>query len=101
MNLLLVSASRGIPFGTGKTVIHGYGGMFYMPMQFGFGLVSNIPAYQSYNVNVFQVPLAYPQDNPPLPAGTQNVSIFPQHPRDPVPRTGWSAFSRRSRRIPC
>ncbi len=62
--------------------------MFYMPMQFGFGLVSNIPAYQSYNVNVFQVPLAYPQDNPPLPPGTQNVSIFPQHPRDPL-STNW------------
>ena len=42
------------PFGKGKTVIHGYGGLFYMPMQFGFGLVSNIPAYQSYNVNLFQ-----------------------------------------------
>ena len=65
------------PYGTGKTVIHGYGGMFYMPMQFGFGLVSNNPAYQSYNVNVFQVPLAYPQENPPLPPGTQNVTIFP------------------------
>ena len=76
------------PYGQGKTVIHAYGGMFYMPMQFGFGLVSNIPAYQSYNVNVFQVPLAYPQDNPPLPPGTQNVSIFPQHPRDPL-STNW------------
>ncbi len=76
------------PYGTGKTVIHGYGGMFYMPMQFGFGLLSNNPAYQSYNVNVFQVPLAYPQENPPLPPGTQNVTIFPQHPRDPV-STNW------------
>ena len=57
-------------------------------MQFGFGLVSNNADYQSYNVNVFQVPLAYPQQNPPLPAGTQNVSIFPQHPRDPL-STNW------------
>ncbi len=76
------------PYGRGKTVIHAYGGMFYMPMQFGFGLVSNNADYQSYNVNVFQVPLAYPQQNPPLPAGTQNVSIFPQHPRDPL-STNW------------
>lgn len=71
------------PFGTGKTVFHGYGGIFYMPMQFGFGLVSNIPAYQSYNVNAFQTALAYPMPNPTLPAGTANVSIFPQNPHDP------------------
>jgi Carboxypeptidase regulatory-like domain/TonB dependent receptor-like, beta-barrel len=72
------------PFGRGKTVIHGYGGLFYMPMQFGFGLVSNIPELSSYNVNVFQAPLRYPQPNPALPAGTQNVLAFPQNPkRDP------------------
>ncbi len=77
------------PNGSGKTVFHGYGGMFYLPMQFGFGLVSNIPALSSYNVNVFQAifanppfSIAYPSPNPPLIAGTQNVSIFPQHPRD-------------------
>ena len=71
------------PFGKGKTVIHAYGGLFYNPMHFGFGLVTNLPAYQSYNVNAFQAPLVYPMPNPPLPAGTQNVSIFPQNPRDP------------------
>jgi len=83
------------PFGTGKTVIHGYGGLFYMPMQFGFGLVSNIPELSSYNVNLFQAlfanppfSIAYPSPNPPLIAGTQNVSIFPQHPRDPY-STNW------------
>lgn len=77
-------------FGDGKTAIHGYGGMFYMPMQFGFGLISNIPALSSYNVNVFQAifgtppfSIAYPSPNPPLPPGTQNVSAFPQHPKDP------------------
>jgi hypothetical protein len=76
------------PFGKGKTVIHAYGGIFYLPMQFGFGLVSNIPSLASYNVNVFQVPIAFPMANPPLPAGTQNVSAFPTHPRDPN-STNW------------
>ena len=76
------------PFGKGKTVVKGYGGIFYMPMQFGFGLVSNIPALASYSVNAFQAPLAYPQPNPVLPAGTQNVSAFPTNPRDPY-STNW------------
>ena len=76
------------PFGKGKTVIKGYGGIFYMPMQFGFNLTSNIPALASYNVNVFQVPIMYPMANPPLPAGTQNVTEFPTHPHDPY-STNW------------
>lgn len=76
------------PFGKGKTVIHAYGGMFYNPMHFGFNLVSNIPANESYSVNVFQVPITYPMANPPLPAGTQNVYIFPQNPKDPY-STNW------------
>ena len=83
------------PYGTGKTVVHGYGGLFYLPMQFGFGLVSNVPALSSYNVNVFQAifanppfSIAYPSPNPPLIPGTQNVSIFPQHPRDAY-STNW------------
>jgi hypothetical protein len=76
------------PYGTGKTVIHGYGGLFYLPMQLAFGLVNNIPAFQSYNVNLFQAPLAYPQPNPPLPPGTANVTIFPRNPRDPY-STNW------------
>jgi hypothetical protein len=82
-------------FGTGKTVMHGYGGMFYMPMQFGYNLVGNIPAYQSYSVTVFDAifanppfSISYPAPNPPLPAGTQNVTIFPQNPRDPL-STNW------------
>jgi hypothetical protein len=71
------------PFGKGKTVIHAYGGSFYNPMHFGFNLVTNLPAYESYSVNAFQAPLVYPMANPPLPAGTQNVYVFPQHPKDP------------------
>lgn len=83
------------PFGKGKTVVHAYGGIFYMPMQFGFGLVTNIPALSNYNVNVFQAifanppfSIAYPSPNPPLPAGTQNVNAFPQNPKDPY-STNW------------
>lgn len=83
------------PFGKGKTVVHGYGGIFYMPMQFGFGLVTNIPDLSSYNVNVFQAifatppfSIAYPSPNPPLPAGTQNVNAFPLNPKDPY-STNW------------
>jgi hypothetical protein len=76
------------PYGKGKTVIHAYVGTFYNPMHFGFGLVSNVPAYESYSVNVFQAPIVYPMPNPPLPAGTQNVSIFPQNPKDPY-STNW------------
>jgi hypothetical protein len=71
------------PIGKGKTVIHAYGGTFYNPMHFGFNLVSNVPAFESYSVNAFQAPLVYPMANPPLPAGTQNVYVFPQHPKDP------------------
>ncbi|MBZ5653848.1 MAG: TonB-dependent receptor [Acidobacteriia bacterium] len=81
------------PYGKGKTVVHGYGGLFYMPMQFGFGLVGNVPLYSSYAVTVFDAifanppySIAYPAPNPPLPP--QNVSIFPQHPRDPY-STNW------------
>ncbi len=52
-------------------MVHAYFGTFYNPMHFGFGLVSNLPAYQSYSVNVFQVPIVYPEPNPALPAGRQ------------------------------
>jgi hypothetical protein len=83
------------PFGTAKTVIHGYGGLFYNPMHFNFPLTSNVPALASYNDTVFQAIFAvppfsidYPAPNPPLIAGTQNVSAFPKHPRDPL-STNW------------
>jgi len=71
------------PFGHGKTVVHGYYGLFYLPLQFGAGFVGNNPAYQSYSVNVFQAAIAYPEPNPALPAGTQNVDIMPQNVKDP------------------
>lgn len=71
------------PFGHGKTVIHAYYGLFFNPMHFGTNLVSNNPAYESYSVNAFEVPLAYPMANPSLPAGTQNVYIVPRSMHDP------------------
>jgi Carboxypeptidase regulatory-like domain/TonB dependent receptor len=71
------------PFGHGKTVIHAYYGLFFNPMHFGTNLVSNNPAYESYSVNAFEVPLAYPMQNPTLPAGTQNVYSIPRSMHDP------------------
>ena len=70
------------PFGDGKTVVHAYYGLFYLPLQFGANFVANNPAYESYSVNVFQAPIAYPMANPALPAGTQNVSIMPSDVHD-------------------
>jgi hypothetical protein len=76
------------PFGHGKTVFHAYGGMFYLPMWLSFNLSSNNPVYASYNANVFDAffggySIAFPAPNPPVPAGTQVVYAFPQHPKDP------------------
>ena len=70
------------PYGHGKTVFHGYFGLFYLPLQFGANFVANNPAYQSYSINVFQAAIAYPEANPALPAGSQNVSIMPQNVHD-------------------
>ena len=77
------------PFGNGKTVIHAYGGMFYNPDAFRIR-----PGHQHAGVPELQrerlpgVPGHIRMANPPLPAGTQNVSIFPQHPKDPY-STNW------------
>ena len=83
------------PNGQGKTVVHGYVGLFYNPMHFNFATTTNVPALASYNVNVFQAIFAnppfsinYPSPNPPLIAGIQNVNAFPQNPKDPV-ATNW------------
>lgn len=81
------------PFGTGRTVFHAYGGIFVLPMWLSYGLVSNLPQYESYNVNVFDAlfggySIAFPSPNPPMVAGTQVVSAFPQHPVDPT-ATNW------------
>lgn len=74
--------------GKQKTVVHGYAGMFYLPMQFGLDAVYNIPEYSNYNVNVFDAlfggySIAYPAADPPITAGTQNVYSYQSSPRDP------------------
>ncbi|HEX4810257.1 MAG TPA: TonB-dependent receptor [Bryobacteraceae bacterium] len=72
------------PFGKGKTVIHGFGGIFYLPMLVGSlnSLSSNIPAFAGETINVFQAPLAYPEPNPPFIPGTQNIQAFDRNSRD-------------------
>lgn len=82
------------PFGKGKTVVHGYGGLFYMPMQPSPNtLADNMPANASISDNLFDwlfgvVPsIAYP-NIPVLTASEQNVFIFPTNPKDPY-STNW------------
>jgi hypothetical protein len=85
------------PFGRGKTVIHGYGGLFYMPMQPSPNtLADNMPANASitdtiWNLSIFGGTvdsIAYPTLNPPLLPSNQNVFIFPTNPKDPY-STNW------------
>jgi hypothetical protein len=82
------------PYGNGKTVVHGYGGLFYMPMQPSPNtLADNMPQNATISDNLFDwlfgvVPsIAYP-NIPVLVASEQNVIIFPTNPRDPV-STNW------------
>jgi len=82
------------PYGRGQTVIHGYAGLFYMPMQPSPNtLANNLPQNESISLNIFDalfsIPpfsIAYPTPNPPLLPG--NVIIFPTNPKDPV-STNW------------
>jgi Carboxypeptidase regulatory-like domain len=85
------------PYGDGKTVVHGYGGLFYMPMQPSPNtLADNMPANASisdtfFNLTIFggTVPsISYPTPNPPLLPSNQNVIIFPTNPKDPY-STNW------------
>ncbi len=85
------------PFGAGKTVVHGYGGIFYMPMQPSPNtLADNLPANASISDNIFDLfappfppysALEYP-NTPPLLASEQDVYIFPTNPKDPY-STNW------------
>lgn len=85
------------PFGKGKTVIHGYGGLFYMPMQPSPNtLADNLPQNATITDTLFDLSIfggtvpsiSYPTPNPPLLATNQNVFIFPTNPRDPY-STNW------------
>jgi hypothetical protein len=85
------------PFGKGKTVIHGYGGLFYMPTQPSPNtLADNMTANASitdtiWDLSIFggSVPsISYPTTNPPLLATNQNVFILPTNPKDPY-STNW------------
>ncbi len=84
------------PYGNGKTVVHGYGGLFYMPMQPSPNtLADNMPQNETISDNLFDAlfgnppfSISYPTPNPPLLPGEQNVFIFPTNPRDPV-STNW------------
>jgi hypothetical protein len=82
------------PFGKGKTVVHGYGGLFYMPLQPSPNtLADNMPANATVSDNLFDwlfgvVPsIAYP-NVPALVASEQSVYIFPTNPQDPY-STNW------------
>jgi hypothetical protein len=84
-------------FGKGKTVVHGYGGLFYMPMQPSPNtLADNMPANATisdtfFNLTIFggTIPsISYPTPNPPLLATNQSVYIFPTNPKDPY-STNW------------
>lgn len=82
------------PYGSGKTVVHGYGGLFYMPMQPSPNtLAGNMPQNASVSDNLFDwlfgvVPSIQYPNVPVLVASEQNVIIFPTNPRDPV-STNW------------
>lgn len=84
------------PWGQGKTVVHGYGGIFYMPMQPSPNtLADNMPANATISDNLFDAlfgnppfSISYPTPNPPLLPGEQNVYIFPNNPHDPY-STNW------------
>jgi hypothetical protein len=82
------------PFGKGKTVVHGYGGIFYMPMQPSPNtLADNMPANATITDNLFDVlfgvvpSISYP-NVPELVASEQNVFIYPTNPKDPY-STNW------------
>ena len=82
------------PFGKGKTVVHGYGGIFYMPLQPSPNtLADNMPENATISDNLFDwlfgvVPsIAYP-NVPVLVASEQSVIIFPTNPKDPY-STNW------------
>ncbi len=85
------------PYGHGTTVVHGYAGLFYMPMQPSPNtLADNMPQNATISDTLFNLTLfggsvpsiSYPTPNPPLLPSNENVYIYPTNPRDPV-STNW------------
>jgi hypothetical protein len=82
------------PYGNGKTVVHGYGGLFYMPVQPSPNtLADNLPANASISDNLlnalfFGDPYVVYPALPVLAADQENVIIFPTNPKDPY-STNW------------
>ncbi|HET9100173.1 MAG TPA: TonB-dependent receptor [Acidobacteriaceae bacterium] len=85
------------PYGQGQTVIHGYAGLFYLPMMPSPNtLALNMPQYAPVTDTLFDLTffggsvasISYPTPNPPLLPSNENVFIFPKNPRDPV-STNW------------
>ncbi|HTX42521.1 MAG TPA: TonB-dependent receptor [Acidobacteriaceae bacterium] len=83
--------------GQGKTVVHGYGGLFYMPLQPSPNtLADNMPQNATITDTLFNLTLfggtvpsiSYPTPNPPLLPSNQNVFIYPTNPKDPY-STNW------------
>lgn len=70
------------PFGKGKTVIRGFGGISYLPML--QGAVNSLPSnnFPNLSLTVFDFPLTFPVPAE-LPAiATLNVNTFDPHARD-------------------
>jgi hypothetical protein len=83
------------PFGKGRTVVHAYGGLFYMPMQPSPNtLADNLPENASISDGLFPAffppypPYVVYPELPVLAPSEENVFIFPTNPRDPV-STNW------------
>ncbi len=76
------------PFGSGKTVVHGYGGLFYMPMQPSPNtLADNLPANAGISDGLFAAfsfpypPYVVYPNAPVLAPSEENVIIFPTNPQ--------------------
>ena len=68
------------PFGTGKTVVRGYGGIFYLP--FLTGALLSLPGNNFPNQTDNTPPLSFPEPAVLPPGTVSNVQAFDPHSRD-------------------